>query len=283
MVIGPYTLHCIETGTFALDGGAMFGVVPWVFWSKTNPPDEKNRVTLAARCLLLIGGGRIVLIDTGNGAKFTDKQKEIFRLETLSSDLISSLRRHGVAPDDVTDVVLTHLHFDHAGGSTMLRDGRVVPTFPRARHYVQREHWLLSRQPTDRDRASFMNNDYAVLEQHGLLVLVDGEQEILPGIRVIVTNGHTASQQLPLISDGRKTLLYACDLIPFMSHLPYPYVMGFDVRPLITLEEKKRILPMAEEGGWILFLEHDPHVEAVVLRKIEKGIGVDRVVTLAEE
>jgi glyoxylase-like metal-dependent hydrolase (beta-lactamase superfamily II) len=282
VVIGPYTLDTIETGTFALDGGAMFGVVPWVFWSKTNPPDDRNRVTLAARCLLLIGGGRVILVDAGNGTKFSDKQRDIYRLETESADLLTSLKKYGVTPDDVTDVILTHLHFDHAGGSTTIRDGRTVPVFSRARHYVQKEHWHLSLHPTDRDRASFMQNDYGVLQDYGLLELVEGEKEILPDIRVLVTNGHTASQQLPLISDGRTSLLYACDLIPFTSHLPYPYVMGFDVRPLVTLEEKKRILPMAEEGRWTVFLEHDPFVEAVTLTKLEKGIGVDRPVRLSE-
>jgi glyoxylase-like metal-dependent hydrolase (beta-lactamase superfamily II) len=282
MKIGPYALSSIETGTFALDGGAMFGVVPWVFWSKTNPPDERNRVTLAARCLLLVGDNRVVLIDVGNGTKFTDKQKDIFRLDNSKNDLMSSLRAHGIHPADVTDVILTHLHFDHAGGSTRIEQGRLVPSFPNARHYVQREHWNLSQHPTERDRASFMNNDFVLLNERGLLYLVDGEQEILSGIRVLVTNGHTASQQLPLISDDTTSLLYACDLIPFTSHLPYPYVMGFDVRPLVTLEEKKKILPRAQENNWILFLEHDPHVEAVTLKQVDKGIGVDQFVRMSE-
>jgi glyoxylase-like metal-dependent hydrolase (beta-lactamase superfamily II) len=282
MKIGPYTLSSIETGTFALDGGAMFGVVPWVFWSKTNPPDERNRVTLAARCLLLVGDNRVILIDVGNGTKFTDKQKDIFRLDNSKNDLISSLRTHGIHPADVTDVVLTHLHFDHAGGTTCIEQGKLVPSFPNARHYVQREHWNLSQHPSERDRASFMNNDFALLKDSGLLHLVDGEKEILPGIRVLVTNGHTASQQLPLISDGTTSLLYACDLIPFTSHLPYPYVMGFDVRPLVTLEEKKKILPLAQENDWILFLEHDPQVEAITLRQVERGIGVDQKLRLSE-
>ncbi len=282
MKIGSYTLSSIETGTFTLDGGAMFGVVPWVFWSKTNPPDERNRVTLAARCLLLVGDNRVILIDVGNGTKFTDKQKDIFRLDNSKNDLMSSLRTHGIHPADVTDVVLTHLHFDHAGGSTRIEQGKLVPSFPNARHFVQREHWNLSQHPSERDRASFMNNDFAFLEESGLLHLVDGEQEILPGIRVLVTNGHTASQQLPLISDGTTSLLYACDLIPFTSHLPYPYVMGFDVRPLVTLEEKKKILPLAQENDWILFFEHDPLVEAVTLKQAERGIGVDQTMRLSE-
>ena len=282
MKIGSYTLSSIETGTFALDGGAMFGVVPWVFWSKTNLPDERNRVTLAARCLLLVGDNRVILIDVGNGTKFTDKQKDIFRLDNSKNDLISSLRTHGIHPADVTDVVLTHLHFDHAGGSTRIEQGKLVPSFPNARHFVQREHWNLSQHPSERDRASFMNNDFALLKESGLLHVVDGEQEILPGIRVLVTNGHTASQQLPLISDGTTSLLYACDLIPFTSHLPYPYVMGFDVRPLVTLEEKKKILPIAQENDWILFFEHDPLVEAVTLKQVERGIGVDLKLRLSE-
>ena len=281
MQIGPYSITPIETGRFALDGGAMFGIVPWVFWSKTNPPDDRRRITLAARCLLIRGNGRVILVDNGNGDKWNDKLKDIYRLDTAHSSLDASLAAAGVRPDDVTDVILTHLHFDHAGGSTRRIDGKLVPTFPRARHYVQKEHWLWSEHPTERDRASFMPDDYLPLHQNGLLEFVDGPVELFPGIEMVVCNGHTTAQQLPKITDGRTTMLFCCDLVPTASHVPFPYIMGYDLRPLVTLDEKKRILSRAQEEGWTLFLEHDPDVHAVTLKRMDKGLTVDQRLMLS--
>jgi len=281
MKIGPYELHAIETGTFALDGGAMFGVVPWVFWSKTNPPDSRNRITLAARCLLAVGNGKVILIDTGNGTKWSDKLKDIYRLDNSLYTLDQSLASHGIHAEDITDVILTHLHFDHCGGSTKRENGALIPSFKNARYHVQKNQWELSQHPTDRDRGSFMNDDFAVLHDHRLLDLVDGEQEILPGISVLVTNGHTSSQQLPLISDGKTSLLFCCDLIPTIAHLPYPYVMSYDVRPLLTLEERKRIFPRAEKEQWHLFLEHDPATEVIRMQATEKGMTVKESYSLS--
>ena len=274
MKIGNYTLTSIETGRFALDGGAMFGVVPWVFWSKSNPPDEKQRITLAARCLLIRGEGRTILVDTGNGSKWNDKLKDIYRLDNSRFALEASLASAGVRPEEVTDVILTHLHFDHCGGSTKVVNGELAITFPNAVHYVQKAHWEQSQQPTDRDRASFMKDDYMLLHEKGLLKFVEGEQELFPGISVVVCNGHTTAQQLPKITDGKTTLLFCCDLVPTISHIPFPYIMGYDLRPLVTLEEKKRLLPKAEQEGWILFFEHDPETTAVTLQRTEKGIGI---------
>lgn len=274
MQIGNYTLISIETGRFSLDGGAMFGVVPWVFWSKTNPPDERQRITLAARCLLIRGNGRTILVDTGNGSKWNDKLKDIYRLDNSQFTLERSLADAGVRPEEVTDVILTHLHFDHCGGSTKIVDAKLVPAFPNAVHYVQRAHWELSQDPSDRDRASFMKDDFMLLHELGMLKFVEGEQEIFPGISVIVCNGHTMAQQLPKITDGKTTLLFCCDLVPTTSHIPFPYIMGYDLRPLVTLEEKKRLLPQAEREGWILFFEHDPETVAVTLHKTEKGLAI---------
>ena len=276
MKIGNYTLTSIETGRFALDGGAMFGVVPWVFLSKTNPPDERQRITLAARCLLIRGEGKIILVDTGNGSKWNDKLKDIYHLDNSHFTLEESLANAGVKPEDVTDVILTHLHFDHCGGSTKFVDEKIVPTFPNATHYVQKAHWELAINPTDRDRASFMKDDFMLLHERGMLKFTDGEQEIFPGINVVVCNGHTNAQQLPIISDGKSTLLFCCDLVPTTSHIPFSYIMGYDVRPLVTLEEKKRILSKAEKEGWILFLEHDAETEAITVKKTEKGFTVDK-------
>lgn len=280
MNIGKYEIASIETGRFALDGGAMFGVVPWVFWSKTNPPDDRQRITMAARCLLIRGEGKTILVDTGNGDKWNDKLKDIYRLDNSKFSLERSLAKAGVKAEDITDVILTHLHFDHCGGSTKMVGGVLAPTFPNATHYVQKDHWELAMNPTDRDRASFMKDDFLELYEEGLLTFVDGEQELFPGISVLVCNGHTTAQQLPLITDGKKTMLFCCDLVPTTSHIPFPYLMGYDVRPLVTLEEKKRIIPRAEKEGWVLFFEHDPETEAVTLQKTEKGYSIKEKINL---
>ncbi|MBI2620483.1 MAG: MBL fold metallo-hydrolase [Ignavibacteriales bacterium] len=281
MRIGPYQVDAVETGRFALDGGAMFGIVPWVFWSKTNPPDERQRIDLAARCLLIRGNGRVILVDNGNGTKFTDKLKDIYKLDTSRFDLVSSLDRFSVKPGDITDVILTHLHFDHAGGSTVLRDGKPVPAFRNATYYVQKAHWELSQKPGEKDRGSFMKDDFMPLREHGVLEFIDGEGELFPGIDLVVCNGHTSAQQLPRISDGTSTLLFCCDLVPTSSHVPLPYVMAYDVRPLVTIEEKKRILTRAHEEKWLLFLEHDPVTSVITLKHSEKGFVVDKKMELS--
>ena len=271
MRIGPYQLHAIDTGTFALDGGAMFGVVPRTLWEKSLPPDAQNRIPMAARALLLTGGGRTVLIDTGNGRKLGDKLEAIYKLDNSRADLLSSLARHGVRPGDVTDVILTHLHFDHAGGGTTYDGGEAVPTFPRARYHVQREHWLAALAPTERDRASFFSENYLPLERAGQVDFTEGEGEILPGISCRVVHGHTTALQCPLISDGTSTLLFCADLLPTSAHVPLAWIMAYDLRPLVTLEEKRRILTEAADGGWTLFFEHDPVLAAARLARNDRG------------
>ena len=280
MEIANYTLHPIETGRFGLDGGAMFGVVPRVLWSKSNPPDERNRIAMAARALLLSGNGRHILIDVGNGTKYDEKLKAIYGFDNSHSDLFSSLAKHGLAPEDITDVILTHLHFDHAGGSTTLKNGSPVPTFPSARYYVQKDHWKAASQPTERDRASFFPVDYMPLQESGQLVLIDGEREILPGISVRLMHGHTTALQCPLISDEKQALFYCADLMPTTSHIALPWIMAYDLRPLVTLEEKRSILAEAVEKDWILFFEHDPVTEAVTLRDSGKGIVMNSSVMM---
>jgi glyoxylase-like metal-dependent hydrolase (beta-lactamase superfamily II) len=272
MRIGVYQVYPVETGRFALDGGAMFGVVPKPLWEKTNPPDEKNRIALAARALLLRGGGRTVLVDTGNGGKLNEKLRSIYGIEEGSSALVASLARLGVTPEGVTDVILTHLHFDHAGGATTLLNGEAVPTFPHARYYVQAEHWRAAQVPTERDRASFFQDDFLPLQRGGVLQFTEGEGEVLPGITVRLVNGHTSALQCPVISDGRATLFYCADLVPTSSHVPLPWIMAYDLRPLVTLEEKRRLLTQAADEGWIMFFEHDPAVAAARLRRTDKGI-----------
>jgi glyoxylase-like metal-dependent hydrolase (beta-lactamase superfamily II) len=280
MKIGRYEVHAIETGRFALDGGAMFGVVPKPLWEKSNPSDEKNRIAMAARALLLVGGGRKILIDVGNGSKFDEKLVGIYKIDTTRFELLSSLRAHGVAPSEITDVILTHLHFDHAGGSTYRQGGQLLPSFPHARYYVQRAHWEAALRPTERDRASFFPEDFMPLREHGLLEFTEGEGEILPGIGVRVLHGHTTALQCPMISDGITTLFYCADLIPLTPHVQLPWIMAYDLRPLVTLEEKRKMLADAVDQRWILYFEHDPIVTAARVRRGEKGIMLEEPVEI---
>jgi len=271
MKIGNYELYPIETGRFALDGGAMFGIIPRPLWEKLNPPDHRNRIELAARALLLVGNGKKILVDNGNGSKFTEKQVDIYRLDTSASELHASLKKCGVSADEITDVILTHLHFDHAGGSTYRKDGKLLPAFPNAKYYVQKAHWHQAIHPTEKDRGSFMPDDFLPLMEHNVLEFIDGEGELFPHISVILVNGHTTAQQLPVISDGKTTLLYSCDLFPTVSHIPLPYIMAYDIRPLITLEDKKRILTRAVDEQWIVYFEHDPKTIAGNVKRTEKS------------
>ncbi len=274
MIIGEYRLDAIETGSFALDGGAMFGVVPRPLWGKTNPPDERNRIAMAARALLIRGGGHTILVDTGNGSKYSEKLRDIYAIDSGRKDIATSLRAHGVTPADVTDVILTHLHFDHAGGSTVRAGDRVVAAFPNAMYYVQESHWEAAQSPTERDRASFFPDDYMPLRRDGQLRFLHGPEEVFPGIQLRIFHGHTTALQAPLISDGTTTVLYCADLIPLTPHVALPWIMAYDLRPLVTLEEKRLVLRSAVEQNWILFFEHDPRTAAATVRLTEKGYEV---------
>jgi glyoxylase-like metal-dependent hydrolase (beta-lactamase superfamily II) len=278
MKIGPYTLHPLETGRFGLDGGAMFGVVPRPLWEKAAPPDGRNRIDMAARALLLQGDGRRILIDTGNGAKWDEKLAGIYRIDTGEHDIVRSLRGLGLSPADITDVILTHLHFDHAGGATVRENGELRPMFPHALYHVQREHWEAAQKPTERDRASFFPDDFLPLQEAGVLRFTDGEGTIFPGIDLALFHGHTSALQCPVIRDGSTTLLYCADLIPMTPHVTLPWIMGYDLRPLVTLEEKRRTLARAVEERWVLFFEHDPRTTAATIALGEKGFTLDRVI-----
>ena len=280
MTIGGYRVHAIETGRFGLDGGAMFGVVPKVLWERSDPADQRNRIDMAARALLLVGNGRVILVDTGNGDKLPEKLREIYKIETGGSTLRSSLEVLGIRPADVTDVILTHLHFDHAGGATVRQGDRLAPAFPNARHYVQREHWEAALSPTERDQASFFRDDFLPLHEQGVLHFTDGDGEILPGISVEVFYGHTTALQCPVISDGKDTLIYCADLVPLSAHVQLPWIMAYDLRPLMTLEEKRKILARAAAERWVLFFEHDPRVAAARIALGEKGYVVQERVAL---
>ncbi|MBI4810784.1 MAG: MBL fold metallo-hydrolase [Ignavibacteriales bacterium] len=274
MKIGNYDIYPIETGTFKLDGGSMFGIIPKVLWEKTNKADERNRIKLSARCLLIVGNGKIVLMDDGNGTKVTQKFIDIYELDT-TNNLYSSLKKYGVKPADITDVILSHLHFDHAGGSTIKDKGVIKPAFPNAIYHVQRTQWENALNPTERDKASYIPDDYMPLKDFGLLNLIDGDIEIFSQISVCVSNGHSPGLQLLKISDGKKTLFYAADLMPCTSHVPLSYIMGFDLNPLITLEDKKKFLKRAVDENWIIFFEHDPDTIAGKIKRTEKGYMFD--------
>lgn len=279
MKIGKYKLTAIDTVTFGLDGGAMFGIIPKPLWQKYNPSDDQNRVTLGARSLLLENGKRKILIDTGIGEFWDDKFKSIYRFERIENTLIGSLSKLNIARDEITDVILTHLHFDHTGGSTTLVNGKWEPTFPNAKYYVQKEHYDWAINPSDRDRASFIQNRFVPLNEHGVINLVSKDYKVDDEFDFMLINGHTFAQQMIKISDGTNTLLYCGDLLPFSSHVPLPYIMGYDLQPLVTLQEKKNLYPQAIDENWLLFFEHDPEVVAATITKNEKGFFLKDVFT----
>ena len=270
MRLGPFGIRAIETGTFRLDGGAMFGVVPKVLWSKTNPADENNRISMAMRAMLVDGNGRRLLVDSGAGTKLGDKMLKNYVIETPG--LAQALGQSGIDPASVTDAIATHLHFDHAGGYTYSDEkSHLKLVLPEAVHHIQRKQWEAALDPNDKDRASFFEENYLPVEKAGKLDLVDGETEIYPGVRVIDTAGHTPGHQVVLVETDEGNLLYCGDLIPLASHINLPYIMSYDHFPLSTLEEKRRILGMAADEGWVLFFEHDPLITACRVRRTENG------------
>ncbi len=275
MRIGPYEIHSIETGRFALDGGAMFGVVPKNLWSKTNPPDEQNRITLAMRCLLLLHeDGRKILIDNGVGHKYSEKFASIYRIDHSQFTLEASLLEYGLSTNDITDVLLTHLHFDHAGGSTKVVNGEVVPTFENAKYYVQNKHYDWGKTASEKDRASFIKADYEILATSKRMIFLAGEDCHLPNIRFFIANGHSPNQQLPIVYDDHRSIFFCGDLIPTMTHVAVPYVMAYDNQPLVTIEEKKHVLNQAVKEKWILFFEHDPATVGATVILDDKGYRV---------
>jgi len=284
MKIGKYELYAVETGRFRLDGGAMFGIVPKVIWNKLNPADERNRIELALRTLLIVGNDKKILVDTGIGNKWQDKYRDIYGIDHSKFTLETSLEKLGFKTDDITDVILTHLHFDHAGGSTFIdKDGAIKPTFKNATYYVQKSNLELALNPNEKDRASYLKENFTPLIEFNQLEVVDGEFEIFDGIELIVSNGHTTGQQLVKISDGSKTVVYCGDLIPTSSHIPIPYVMAYDLRPLVTMEEKKKLLKRAVDENWILFFEHDPYADAATVKAGKKNYEIKERFNLDED
>jgi glyoxylase-like metal-dependent hydrolase (beta-lactamase superfamily II) len=272
-------LHAIETGHFKLDGGAMFGVVPKPLWERTNPADEMNRIKMAARSLLIEDGSRLILIDTGMGNKQSEK---FFSHYALWGDfnLDSSLKEKGFHRDDITDVVFTHLHFDHCGGAIVRnKKGFYEPAFKNAHFWSHKDHWQWAIEPNVREAASFRPENILPIEESGQLNFVQNAKKEL-GFEVLLMDGHTEKQLLPVIQHKGKTIVFAADLIPTIGHLPIPYVMGYDTRPLLTLSEKKRFLATAVDQDYLLFLEHDAENQLISLKNTEKGVRLDQSFTL---
>ena len=260
LIIGPWRVQTIESGYLWLDGGSMFGSVPKPLWSKLQPPDERNRIRLAMRCLLLEGEEGRILVDVGVGHKFSPKLTDIYRVEHDVHTLERSLAALDLTPADISDVLLTHLHFDHAGGSTKMDGGKIVPAFPKARYHVQRRNLENARHPNPREKASYMAENFEALSEHGALDDWDGQRETWEGIELIPTEGHTRGQQLVRVSGKGGALYYVADLIPTASHVRIPFVMGYDMAAIETMQEKQTLLERAiAENAWIV-LEHDPKV-----------------------
>jgi glyoxylase-like metal-dependent hydrolase (beta-lactamase superfamily II) len=270
--IGRWEVFSVVTGTFRLDGGAMFGVVPKVLWGNAVDFDEQNRIYLTTRTLLAVdrGGGRVVLADTGCGTKWSKEKAERFAIEHDAHALGRALGDLGFCLDDVTDVIVTHLHFDHNGGLTQWFDdpgGRTVLCFPRARHWIHRKQWEHAHSPTPKDRASYLPEDFAGLEAAGVLAFVDGESPspTIPGIEWMISHGHTPYHLHPVVADAGQRLLFVGDLVPTLAHLRPSWVMAYDLFPLTTIAEKEQIFSEAIDGGLWLAFPHDPKVPGVAV------------------
>jgi len=271
MKIGKYNIHTIESGDLLLDGGAMYGVIPKPLWEKSSPSDEKNRIHLKTRHLLLVSDSKKILIDTGSGKNWNEKFEKIYSIDYSQHDLFPALAKFGIKPDEITDVILTHLHFDHVGGAVVFENGKPIPAFPNAKYHVQQKQYEWAINPSERDRASYFNERFVTLFNEGILKQYNGNFQFDENINLIVVNGHTPMQQLVKISDSNKTIFYCGDLIPLASHISLPYIMGYDLQPILTLNEKKEILPTAVDENWLLFFDHDPKIAASTITKNECG------------
>ncbi|GGH37558.1 beta-lactamase [Mangrovimonas yunxiaonensis] len=278
-------LYPIEAGNFKLDGGAMFGVVPKSLWHKTNPADSNNMIDIAARCLLIEDNNRLILIDTGMGDKQNDKFFGYYYLWGDDS-IDKSLKKYGFHRDDITDVFMTHLHFDHCGGSIQWNKDRTgyEPAFKNAHFWSNSAHWQWATQPNNREKASFLKENILPMEASGQLKFTAlPEQKLLKntalGFDIFFANGHTEKQMIPMINYQGKTICFMADLLPTAGHLPLPYVMGYDTRPLLTLDEKETFLNLAADNNYYLFLEHDAHHEIITVKHTEKGVRLNEIFT----
>jgi glyoxylase-like metal-dependent hydrolase (beta-lactamase superfamily II) len=278
-------LYAINAGNFKLDGGAMFGVVPKSLWQRTNPADSNNMIDIAARCLLIEDGDRLILIDTGMGNKQSDKFFGYYYL--WGNDTIDgSLAKYDFHRDDITDVFMTHLHFDHCGGSIQWNKNKTgyEPAFKNATFWSNEDHWKWATQPNKREVASFLKENIIPMEESGQLKFTSLPQNDLLqnselGFDIFFANGHTDKQMIPMINYNGKTICFMADLLPTAGHLPIPFVMGYDTRPLLTLDEKERFLNLAADNNYYLFLEHDAHNPIITVKHTEKGVRLNEIYT----
>lgn len=276
MKIGKYNLTLLNTGIFALDGGAMFGIIPKPLWQKNIPADDKNRITLGARCLLLQSESKKILVETGMGDSWDEKFRTIYNVDFSENTLSKSLADLGLKHSDITDVILTHLHFDHTGGATTLENQKFIPAFPNAKYYVQKEQFNWAENPSSRDKGSFIPHTFMPLLKEGVLNFTEGNSYFDDEIQFFKINGHTIAQQVLKISDNTNTYLFCADLIPTMHHIPIPYVMGYDIQPLETVKEKQKFLNFAVEKKWKLIFGHDNVNACASVKLTEKGYNFDK-------
>jgi len=266
MTFGEFDLQSISDGDFWLDGGSMYGTVPKVLWKKLTPADEENRIKLSLNCLLVRAADKAVLVDTGVGEKFSKRHSEIYRT-SKRRNLLPALAACGVEPSHIDYVINTHLHFDHCGGNTTRKNHRYVPTFPNAQYIIQEKEWYSANHPNEKTRSSYRPSDFLPLKEAGQLHLINGDYEIVPGVRTLVTSGHTVGHQSVLITSDNNHALYLGDLIPTTYHLKLPYLTGFDLYPVKLLNTKKEIIERAVAEGWLLIFEHDPKTIFAYIRK----------------
>ena len=275
-------LHVIDTGHFKLDGGAMFGVVPKTLWNRHQPADENNRCTWAMRCLLIEAHGRVILIDTGMGNKQDDKFRSHFEPHG-DGDLLASIARAGYTREEITDVVLTHLHFDHCGGAVQRRPNEDLElTFPNAIHWSEENHWKWATDPNPRERASFLKENILPIKESGMLKFINDDTEIIPELWFAIADGHTHGMLIPHLEIEEETLVFMADLLPSPTHIPLAWVMGYDIDPLQTIREKEAFLAEAAENNFILFYEHDPVIECSRVIQTEKGFRASDMMSLAD-
>lgn len=282
------TIYPIETGNFKLDGGAMFGVVPKSIWNRTNPADSNNMIDIAARCLLIEDGDRLILVDSGMGNKQSEKFFGYY-YQWGNHSIDSSLRERGFHRDDITDVFMTHLHFDHCGGSIQWNQDRTgyEPAFKNASFWTNEDHWEWATNPNAREKASFLKENLLPMQESGRLDFVQRNgssflEESELGFGILFVDGHTEKQMLPYLKYKGKNIVFVADLVPTVGHIPLPYVMGYDTRPLLTLNEKAKFLNEIAQNNFLLFFEHDAHNELCTLKQTEKGVRLDELFSFNE-